>query len=168
MQRILVIGAGQIGSLISFLFASSGKYQVYLADLDPKNGNMARLPQLPSLEMVKLDASQAKELDAFLNKTPVDAVVSSLPYYANLPVAQAAKRFKLHYFDLTEDVATTEAIRELSQGSPKAYVPQCGLAPGFISIVANHLLSHFPDEVEAVKLRVGALPTNIDAFLGEK
>jgi saccharopine dehydrogenase-like NADP-dependent oxidoreductase len=36
-------------------------------------------------------------------------------------------------------------------------VPQCGLAPGFISIAANELITHF-DKVRAVKLRVGALP----------
>ena len=38
-----------------------------------------------------------------------------------------------------------------------AFVPQCGLAPGFISIAANELIGHF-DELRSVKLRVGALP----------
>ena len=36
-------------------------------------------------------------------------------------------------------------------------MPQCGLAPGFISIAANELITHF-DSVRTVKLRVGALP----------
>ena len=36
-------------------------------------------------------------------------------------------------------------------------MPQCGLAPGFISIAANALLQHF-QEIRSVKLRVGALP----------
>ncbi len=36
-------------------------------------------------------------------------------------------------------------------------MPQCGLAPGFISIAAAELITHF-DELRAVKLRVGALP----------
>jgi saccharopine dehydrogenase-like NADP-dependent oxidoreductase len=63
----------------------------------------------------------------------------------------------LHYFDLTEDVAVTAAVRKLADGASTAFVPQCGLAPGFISIAANELIRHF-ESVRSVKLRVGALP----------
>ncbi|MCH6573475.1 MAG: saccharopine dehydrogenase family protein, partial [Proteobacteria bacterium] len=45
----------------------------------------------------------------------------------------------------------------IAQGADRAFVPQCGLAPGFISIAANELIGHF-DELRSVKLRVGALP----------
>jgi saccharopine dehydrogenase-like NADP-dependent oxidoreductase len=63
----------------------------------------------------------------------------------------------LHYFDLTEDVAVTEAVRKLAAGANQVFAPQCGLAPGFISIAANELIQHF-DSLRSVKLRVGALP----------
>jgi len=63
----------------------------------------------------------------------------------------------LHYFDLTEDVEVTKAVRKLAEGAETVFVPQCGLAPGFISIAANELIQHF-DELRSVKLRVGALP----------
>ncbi len=161
MQNVLVMGAGQIGSLISYLLASSGDYQIYLADINQKNSNIARLPQLSNLKIVEVDASKDASLDKFLKDQPVQAIVSSLPYYANVPVAKAAKRFNLHYFDLTEDVQTTQAIQDLSQQAKNAFVPQCGLAPGFISIVANHLMRDFPQEIDSVKMRVGALPVNI-------
>jgi saccharopine dehydrogenase-like NADP-dependent oxidoreductase len=36
-------------------------------------------------------------------------------------------------------------------------MPQCGLAPGFIGIVAHHLAKQF-DDVRDVQMRVGALP----------
>ena len=74
-----------------------------------------------------------------------------------MPVAEVARAEGLHYFDLTEDVAVTEAVRELAEGSKQAFIPQCGLAPGFISIAANELIKHF-DSLKSVKLRVGALP----------
>jgi saccharopine dehydrogenase-like NADP-dependent oxidoreductase len=48
-------------------------------------------------------------------------------------------------------------VRELAAGADKAFVPQSGLAPGFISIAANELIQHF-DSLRSVKLRVGALP----------
>jgi saccharopine dehydrogenase-like NADP-dependent oxidoreductase len=72
-------------------------------------------------------------------------------------VAEAARRARLHYFDLTEDVEVTRAVRAIAAGASQAFVPQCGLAPGFISIAAAELITHF-DELRAVKLRVGALP----------
>jgi len=63
----------------------------------------------------------------------------------------------VHYFDLTEDVRTTHAIRSLAEGAPQAFMPQCGLAPGFIGIAAHELAKRF-SEVREVKMRVGALP----------
>src|SRR6185437_9674099 len=63
----------------------------------------------------------------------------------------------IHYFDLTEDVEVTRAVRAIATGATRAFVPQCGLAPGFISIAAAELIKHF-QELRAVKLRVGALP----------
>ncbi|MEE9142184.1 MAG: saccharopine dehydrogenase C-terminal domain-containing protein, partial [Gammaproteobacteria bacterium] len=87
------------------------------------------------------------------------AIVSSLPYYCNTTVGHVARKVGLHYFDLTEDVSVTEAIKRISEGAETAFAPQCGLAPGFISIVANELMTHF-DQVNDVRMRVGALPQN--------
>ena len=43
-----------------------------------------------------------------------DAVLSCLPYRINKRIATAAHDRGIHYFDLTEDVPTTEAISESS------------------------------------------------------
>ncbi len=49
------------------------------------------------------------------------------------------------------------AVRKLAEGATEVFAPQCGLAPGFISIAANELIKHF-DTIKSVKMRVGALP----------
>jgi saccharopine dehydrogenase-like NADP-dependent oxidoreductase len=85
------------------------------------------------------------------------AVLSAAPYHLTGHVAQAARAAGVHYFDLTEDVATTRLVKELADGASTAFVPQCGLAPGFISIVAHDIVRRF-DTLDAVRLRVGALP----------
>jgi saccharopine dehydrogenase-like NADP-dependent oxidoreductase len=72
-------------------------------------------------------------------------------------VAQAAGRAGAHYLDLTEDVAATRRVKQLAQGAHSAFVPQCGLAPGFISIVTQDLATRF-DTLLDVKMGVGALP----------
>jgi saccharopine dehydrogenase-like NADP-dependent oxidoreductase len=158
MHKVLILGAGKIGSLISGLLAETGDYVVHVADV---NAEVARAVvgahHLDNLHAHGFDARDPKALAAHLAAHPVDAVVSSLPYYCNVGVAEAARAAGIHYFDLTEDVAVTRAVRKLADGADQAFVPQCGLAPGFISIAANALIGHF-DELRSVKLRVGALP----------
>ena len=72
-------------------------------------------------------------------------------------VPTLAREAGCHYFDLTEDVAATRAIQQLARGARTAFMPQCGLAPGFIGIVAHHLAKGF-ESLHDVKMRVGALP----------
>lgn len=158
MHRVLILGAGKIGALISGLLAESGSYKVQLADVDGAAADaVVRAHGTGAVAAFALDAGNAPALAAHLAAHPVDAVISSLPYYCNLGVAEAARRAHAHYFDLTEDVEVTRKVRAIAVGAGQAFVPQCGLAPGFISIAAAELITHF-DEVRAVKLRVGALP----------
>jgi saccharopine dehydrogenase-like NADP-dependent oxidoreductase len=160
MTRVLVLGAGKIGSLISCLLAQSGNYFVHLADSDA-NGiqRCSRELDHPNLRTLCLNAQERSELVQYLRDHPQDAIISALPYYCNNLVAELARESGLHYFDLTEDVEVTRFVQKLSAGASTAFIPQCGLAPGFISIVANELMTHF-EELDTVKLRVGALPVH--------
>lgn len=158
MYKVLILGAGKIGALISGLLAESGSYEVHLGDVSAAAADsVVKAHKLANLHAHTVDAADASKLDAQLRDHPVDAVISSLPFYCNVAVAEAARRAGIHYFDLTEDVEVTRAVRRISEGAVQAFVPQCGLAPGFISIAANELIQHF-DDLRTVKLRVGALP----------
>jgi saccharopine dehydrogenase-like NADP-dependent oxidoreductase len=158
MHKVLILGAGKIGALISGLLAESGAYEVHLADMSASAASaVVDAHRLSNLFAHHVDASDTAALDRQLAQHPVHAVISSLPFYCNVTVAEAARRAGIHYFDLTEDVEVTRAVRRISEGASQAFVPQCGLAPGFISIAANELIGHF-DDLHTVKLRVGALP----------
>jgi saccharopine dehydrogenase-like NADP-dependent oxidoreductase len=63
----------------------------------------------------------------------------------------------LHYLDLTEDVVSARRVQELAVDARTAFIPQCGLAPGFVSIVASDVTKRFR-VLDSVRLRVGALP----------
>ncbi len=80
-----------------------------------------------------------------------------MPYFLNPGIGAAAKESGVHYLDLTEDVASTHAIKAMAEGAKTAFIPQCGLAPGFISIVAHDLAKRF-EKLHRVHMRVGALP----------
>jgi saccharopine dehydrogenase-like NADP-dependent oxidoreductase len=164
MHQVLVIGAGKIGSLISFLLAHSNEYFVHLADIQEDNPYVRRLGEMSNFKYSQLDANDINHISEFVKQHKIEAVISSLPYYCNIPIAKMAAENNLHYFDLTEDVETTKAVQEFAKNAKGAFVPQCGLAPGFISIVANHLMRNFP-KLDTVKMRVGALPTNISNAL---
>ncbi len=158
MHNILVLGAGKIGALISGLLAQSGDYQVHLADrVEGAADEVVKAHDLANLSGFTFDAANKKELSAHVQTHDLQAVISGLPYYCNTGVAEVAREQNLHYFDLTEDVEVTKAVRKLAHGAKTVFAPQCGLAPGFISIAAHELMQHF-DDLRSVKLRVGALP----------
>jgi saccharopine dehydrogenase-like NADP-dependent oxidoreductase len=165
MHRVLILGAGKIGALISGLLAEAGGYEVALADV---NGDAARAVSRAhgkrNITAHGVDAGDPAALARHIAEHPCDAVISSLPYFCNPGVARVARDAGLHYFDLTEDVEVTRSVRATAEGATTAFVPQCGLAPGFISIAANELISHF-DELKSVRMRVGALPQHPNNML---
>jgi saccharopine dehydrogenase-like NADP-dependent oxidoreductase len=152
MHSILVIGAGKIGSTIADMLHDSGDYVVTVAD---NSAAALKAVGTPGVKTVQLDFADAVALQAALKGHY--AVLSAAPFHLTGHVAKAARLEGVNYFDLTEDVATTRMVKELAEGATTALVPQCGLAPGFISIAAHDIASRF-DKLDTVRLRVGALP----------
>jgi saccharopine dehydrogenase-like NADP-dependent oxidoreductase len=152
MRKILILGAGKIGGAIVDMLAASGDYDVTIADHD---ATFLALVPAQKARRERVDVSDAAALGRLIGGHA--AVISALPFFLNPAVAKIAGGHGAHYFDLTEDVATTRAVRALAANSGAAYVPQCGLAPGFISIVAYDLAKRF-DALREVHMRVGALP----------
>lgn len=158
--NILVLGAGKIGSLITCLLSESKDYAVHLGTLNVEAAaKLVKECDLQDVAVFKVDARDEKALDQYMSSQTFDAVVSSLPYYCNPLVADLAAKYNLNYFDLTEDVEVTRHVEKLSAGRDNVFMPQCGLAPGYISIAANDLMKRF-DKLDTVKMRVGALPVN--------
>lgn len=158
MPRVLVLGAGKIGSLVACLLSQQGSYDVHLGDVTldaPKH--LVEDLALSRVTPAVLDVRKPETVASYLAAHPVDSIISSLPYFCNPTVATLALKQDCHYFDLTEDVEVTDQIRALSQDAAQAFMPQCGLAPGFISIVTHELMTHF-ETLHHVKMRVGALP----------
>jgi len=158
-HRILILGAGKIGSLITCLLASQEEFQVHLGDVELKSTREFLHDFNATVSLVEMDAQDEEALSLYVRENEIECIISSLPYYCNSKVAQCAASYNINYFDLTEDVEVTRFVTEVSEGKSAAFVPQCGLAPGFISIATNELMNHF-EKVETVKMRVGALPVN--------
>ncbi len=154
INSVLVIGLGKVGTLVATLLHQNG-FQVTGMDKS-FGGGLA-------FTAIQGDVSDEGFLSKKLNEH--DAVASCLPYWLNISVAKLAHAAGCHYFDLTEDVPTTEEIKKLSQTSRGIMAPQCGLAPGFIALAGAHLTKQF-DKLRSIELRVGALPQHPRGLLG--
>ena len=132
--KIAIIGKGNIGWAIK---------QLLKDDYEIKHGDITE----------GLDARDIDQVREFLKGT--DAVISAGPFAINQNIGTVASEMGIGYFDLTEDVETTEFIRSID--SQSIMMPQCGLAPGAINICAAGMINQF-DNVKEVMMRVGALP----------
>jgi len=168
MKNVLVLGGGKVGKSVAemLLALGRGQYAVTLADRDRSSlaeaeANVARLrTQLPrSVEFTStlLDASDQAAVRAALRGR--DYVICMLPFDLVAGIAENAAELGVHYFDVTEDVETSERVRRIAEsGRAKvALAPQCGLAPGYIAIAGYEVARHF-EEIHELTLRVGALP----------
>jgi saccharopine dehydrogenase-like NADP-dependent oxidoreductase len=155
MHRVLLLGAGKIGRMIARFLMDSGDYELLVGDVSELA--LERIAKLTGAKTRVIDAGDPAALAPAMKG--YKTVLSALSFYHNPTVARAALEHGLSYFDLTEDVATSDAVAEIAESAAdgQIFMPQCGLAPGFISIVANDLINWF-ERIETVKMRVGALP----------
>ncbi len=155
LHRVLILGAGKIGGAIAKLLFHSGDYQVTVGDIDQPE--LESLKKSVAVNTQVIDVTNENKLAELMQN--FDAVISACSYSFNVTIARAALQVGISYFDLTEDVDTTRQIRQLASESKagQIFMPQCGLAPGFIGILAYDLCQQF-EKLDKVKMRVGALP----------
>lgn len=145
-KRIVIAGRGHIGGYVEHALRNAGHDVMSYDVLDGYN--------------------LADEEKARLAIVGSHVVIDTLPYTRNLLIAQLAAELGVAYFNLTEDVGNTRAIRDLAdKGVSAPLVPQCGLAPGMVSIIAHQLAKSF-QAVDSIAIRVGALPAQATNRLG--
>lgn len=153
--KVLLLGAGKIGRAITWFLSGSGDYELTVADYSQEA--LEKISDRFDGPTRQVDATNREQLSEAMTDQRI--VISALSYSFNPLVAEVALSTGTSYFDLTEDVETTRKVKAIGAqaGDNQIFMPQCGLAPGFISIVANHLTRDF-DSLERVRMRVGALP----------
>lgn len=161
-MRMLVLGAGLQGSACAYdLLQNPDVSQVRLADL-----RLEHLPEFlkplsgPRLIPTTLDVRDREAVLAVMRES--DAVMSAIPYYFNLQLAECAVEAGVHFCDLggnTEIVFQQKALADQARTKGVTIVPDCGVAPGMVNILAEHGIRQM-DTVESVKIYVGGLPQN--------
>lgn len=159
-MRMLVLGAGLQGCACAYdLLQDTEVTEVRLAGL-----HLGHLPPFlapysgPRLIPTPLDV---RDHDAVLGvMRECDAVMSAIPYYFNFDMARLAVEAGVHFCDLG---GNTEIVFQQKKLDPEArrknvtVVPDCGLAPGMVNILAEHGIAQL-DSVDSVRIFVGGLP----------
>jgi lysine 6-dehydrogenase len=159
-MKLLVLGAGLQGCACAYdLLQNPAITQVTLADLRPE-----KLPKFLAgnwggrLRTLRLDVSDSSAVHAAFQGHA--AVMSAIPYYYNGPMARAAVESECHFADLggnTEIVLEQKKLHEEAQSKGISVIPDCGLAPGMVNILAAEGIRRL-DQPEKVKIFVGGLP----------
>ena len=167
-MRIILIGAGMMGQAISSYIASHDDVdEIIVADRDLSRAE--RIAQrLRDTRIVprRLDVSAPGAVREAMHGS--DVAISAVPYFFNLNLARAAVESGVSFCDLGGNnriVAGELALDEQAREAGVTIIPDCGLAPGLVNILAAAAVEDL-DTAESVSIRVGGLPQHPRPPLG--
>jgi len=108
-----------------------------------------------------------RHIDVWEEMEDVDVVISCLPYEFNFQLAQIAIKNGSHFCDLggnNDIVAKQLRLDKKARNRGVSIIPDCGLAPGLVSLVVAHAVTYF-DRLVTVEIRVGGIPQERDGVL---
>jgi saccharopine dehydrogenase-like NADP-dependent oxidoreductase len=171
-MKIFISGSGGIGEAAALLLRewSNVNLEIYLGDVNEAN-------LLKAKDFVLHGSSNTTKIETVLMSfdgindamksafEACDCLLDCSPGGQAPRMATFAKDFKMHYANLTEYVAETDAIIELANDAETGFILQTGLAPGFINVLAMSLYNQFSqsfnvENVERIAMKVGALTAN--------
>jgi lysine 6-dehydrogenase len=159
-MKIVVLGAGRMGLGAAYDLSHSSQVElVTIADLD---FNRARsiADRLNSSKVIprRVDVNDYQQVLNLIHGH--DAAISCVTYHLNLKLAHAAVDSKVNFCDLggNNDVVAAEfAFDDAARSAGINIIPDCGLAPGMVSILAAHGAARF-EQLDSIHIRVGGLP----------
>ncbi len=159
-MKLAVIGAGLMGRAAVYDLARvEGVEKVGVFDIDESLAKQVA-------DAYGNDIAEAKRMDASDEESAVeplreyDAAVSCVTYKYNPGLTRAAIDAGCHLVDLGGNNDAVRTQLEMNDQAEKAgviIIPDCGLAPGMVSVMAADGVARF-DTVKSLKIRVGGLP----------
>ena len=160
-MRILVLGAGRMGYGAVYDLANNSPdvTKITVADSDfEKAENIVNKLNSPKISAVRLDVSKYENTVSVMENH--DSAISCVNYWYNLELSKIAIETSTNFCDLGGNNTIVDKQLALDAEAKKLginIIPDCGLAPGMVSILAMHGAKKL-DEVEEIHIRVGGLP----------
>ena len=162
-MKILVLGAGRMGCGAAFDLAHNSPEveAVTVADADfVKAKQAAEFVADPKISAVELDVSDYDKTVSVMSGH--DAVISCVNYWHNTELSRAAIETRTNLCDLGGNNYIVDRQLAMDAEAKNAginIIPDCGLAPGMVSILAMHGANRF-EKINEIHIRVGGLPQN--------
>ena len=162
-MKILVLGAGRmgLGAVFDLVHNSPQVEAVTVADSDfSKAEQVAKTVASEKVTAKQLDVSNISEVVELMKSH--DSAISCVNYWYNVELSKAAIATKTNFCDLGGNnyiVDEQLALDSMARKAGISIIPDCGLAPGMVSILAMHGAVRF-EETEEIHIRVGGLPQN--------
>ncbi len=158
-MKFAVVGAGLMGRAVVYdLARAKGVEEIAVFDIDEKRAGEVAAEFGEGITVGKfLDVSKAQKGNPF---TGCASVISAVTYKYNPALTRLAISAGAHFFDLggnNDTVAEQFSYDAEARGAGVVVIPDCGLAPGMVSVLAAAGVREF-DVVRSLKIRVGGLP----------
>jgi lysine 6-dehydrogenase len=159
-MKILVLGAGRMGhgAVYDLVHNSSDIEKVTVADFHFEKAERLASTVGGNIIPRQIDTSDyAASLELICGH---DSVISCVNYWYNEQLSTAAIEAKANFCDLGGNNYVVDkqlALDAQARDAGTNIIPDCGLAPGMVSILAMHGAKQF-DAVEEIHIRVGGLP----------
>jgi saccharopine dehydrogenase-like NADP-dependent oxidoreductase len=156
-MRILVLGAGMVGSVAAADLAATPGLEVTVADMGAASLERARRRSGGRVRTLRADAGGAAKAKALVRRTKADAVLGALPSRFGYDVMRGVIEAGVPYVDIS---FMPEDFREHDRLARKAGVPvvaDCGVAPGMSNMLAGWAARTL-DRCDTIEILVGGLP----------
>lgn len=160
-MKILVLGAGRMGhgAVFDLVHNSPDVTGVTVADFDLKKAEVvAGVVGTARVEARRIDASNYSDVVVLMRGH--DSVISCVNYWYNVSLSKAAIETGANFCDLGGNNYVVDeqlALDVEAKAAGMNIIPDCGLAPGMVSVLAMHGAARF-DAVDEIHIRVGGLP----------
>ncbi len=160
-MKILVLGAGRMGhgAVFDLIHNSPGVERVTVADFDVKKADaVAKAVGTSRVDVHHVDAANISDVADLMRGH--DSVISCVNYWYNVALSKAAIETGANFCDLGGNNYIVDEQLALDADAKAAgvnIIPDCGLAPGMVSVLAMHGAAKF-DTVDEIHIRVGGLP----------
>ncbi len=162
-MKILVLGAGRMGhgAVYDLIHNSPLVESVTIADFDLRKAEkIAAKIGTNRVEVREIDAGNYRDVVELMRGH--DSAISCVNYWYNESLSKSAIETNTNFCDLGGNNYVVDAQLALDAEAKKAginIVPDCGLAPGMVSLLAMRGAKRF-DKTDEIHIRVGGLPQN--------
>ncbi|MCF8261559.1 MAG: saccharopine dehydrogenase NADP-binding domain-containing protein [Melioribacteraceae bacterium] len=151
-MKIIVLGAGLVGSAIASDLAKDKGFKVTSVDLNEEN--LKKLKN-PDIETKVVDVSIPENLTPLLKNC--DIAVNALPGFLGYSTLETIINSKTDVVDLAFYAEDPFKLDELAKKKNVTAIVDFGVCPGVSNIIVGKTTS-FLDKTESVKIFVGGLP----------